>query len=340
MNTFDMLERQDKMFALQIFNSLLQNEQQKAIQAVQAFQSEMDFGGTSVTALIRRPTLSAPIHVESLEGIAEIIAREYVLESRSLEPKLQNGFSREEVDLFKQHGVFYGVHISPKLIATCEQLVVDHKDLLIEGFPDPYELPKHPREVIDAYFVELKKQRGLDLELSSLVLADTTTPEGMEGKKILNPTGLNEKLAKLSDITTQKVRDAGVNVDPLYFVSTDTDTPQRVLLSEGKSLLQGFPLTPGLTMCGSTATIDGFDFKYAYRIGLIAQTISNNIISSRMQGSYSPFIFVGMLSPFGYSNGAIPTGKMGDLRYQGNIDLKKEFEYQFGKDVHRLMGGK
>ena len=236
-----------------------------------------------------------------------------------------------------EHGLFYGVHISPKFLALAENLVVEHSELLLDGFPEPYQLPKESAEVVQQYFNELKEQKGLDLNISSLVLADTTTPKGFEGKKILNPTGLNEKLKKLSELTTEAVNQRGVKCDSLYFLCTDSDSPHRLPLSQQQQVSEGYLLTPGLTMCGSTATMDGFDFKYMYRFGIIAQLLSNNIIGSRMKRKFSPFTFVGMLSPFGYVNGAIPTGEMGELRYKGNINMKKEFLDQYEQCVRRLM---
>ncbi len=336
-NNYDALPLEKKILALQLFNQLLQNEQQKAMQAVQAFATGSLFGGTSVTALVRKPFLPQSLHPQGLEELAEAIADSYVAETRNLKPHLERAFTSTECELFLEHGLFYGVHVSPKLIALSEGLVVEHKDLLLEGFPEPYQLPKQAPEIIKEYFVRLKEERGLDLDLSSLVLADTTVPAGFEGKKILNPSNLNVKLSRLSSLITDLIKQKSVNVDALYLVSTDTDSPHRLLLSENKKPLEGYPLTPGLTMCGSTASIEGFDFLYVYRIGLIAQMIGNNIISSRMQGNFSPFTFVGMLSPFGYKNGAIPTGRMGDERYSGNLDLRKEFLFQYKSCIGRMM---
>ena len=129
----------------------------------------------------------------------------------------------------------------------------------------------------------------------------------------------------------------GHKADPLYVVATDTDSPHRLLTVQSNKPINGYPLTPGLSMCGSTSSVEGVDFMYIYRIGLIAQAISNNIISSKIKGKYSPFVFLGLLSPFGYSNAAIPTGEMGNLRYKGNIDLKKEFLHQYNTKIERLM---
>ena len=295
------------------------------------------FGGTSVTSLIKVPELNQQVYPGSYSDLAEIIAEQYVQESRAIEPLLDRAFTPKEFELFLEHGLFYGVHVSPKFLALAENLVVEHSELLLEGFPEPYQLPKESTEVVQEYFKELKKQKGLDLDISSLVLADTTTPKGFEGKKILNPIGLNEKLKKLSELTTTAVNERGVKCDELYFLCTDSDSPHRLLLSQQQRVSEGYPLTPGLTMCGSTATMDGFDFKYIYRFGTIAQLLSNNIIGSRMKRKFSPFTFVGMLSPFGYVNGAIPTGEMGKLRYEGNMDLKKEFLHQHEKCIQRLM---
>lgn len=334
---FDELTMTDKMLVLQLFNELLQNEQLKAAQAVQAYNAGCDFGGTSVTSLIRRPSLAQQLEPRSLDDVAESIAGAYVAEAKSLLPHLRKAFTAEEVELFAGHGIFYGVHVSPKLLALAEGLVVEHKDLRIDGFPEPYSLPKMPREVIDAYFTKLREERGLDIDLTSIILSDTTTPQGFEGKRILNPSNMNSKLVTLSELVAQRLQDKGVRADPLYLLCTDTDSPHRVLICQNQKPLEGYPLTPGLTLCGSTATMEGFDFKYVYRFGLIAQTITSNIIGSRMQSSFSPFVLVGMLSPFGYTNGAIPTGKMGNLRYEGDIDLRKEFLFQYERDVEKLL---
>ncbi len=295
------------------------------------------FGGTSVTALINQPILAEAITLQGYDHLAQIIAKSYKEEAQKILPVLNNAFTAEECALFQQHGLFYGLHISPKLLALSEGLIVEHKELLLPGFPEPYQLPKHPPEIINAYFQELKVQRGIDIELSSLILADTTTPKGYEGKKILNPSHINEKLTHLSQLITEKLKESNYLVDSLYLLSTDTDSPDRLLLSTQKKILSGYPLTPGVTLCGSTAAIDGFDFRYIYRMGLIAQQISSNIIASRLRQEYTPFVFFGMLSPFGYTNGAIPVGKMGNLRYSGNIDLKKEFGYVYENTITKLM---
>lgn len=334
---FEERSLEGKVLALNIFNEMLQNEQQKAIQAINAFSSGKDFGGTSISSLIRRPTLVSQIEPKNYEQLANIIAEEYIKDARDVYKNLEKGFTPEEVELFHEHGIFYGVHISPKLLGLAEGLIVDHKDLLLEGFPEPYSLPKESQEVIEAYLRELKKQRGLDIQLSSLVLADTTTPRNYEGKKILNPSGLNDKLTQLSELTTQAIRSKGEQADSPYMLSTDTDSPQRTLITGNKKPIEGYPLTPGLTMCGSTSTMEGFDFKFAYRIGLISQGISNNIVASKIKDGYNPFVFVGMLSPFGYTNGAIPTGEMGNLRYLGDIDLRKEFLFQHDREIVKLL---
>lgn len=338
MTDFYQLSLVEKVLALQLFNEMLQNEQQKAAQAVQAFNNGVNFGGTSVTALLRKPNLCDQLSPTSIEDLADSIAEHYVHESRAVVPLLRKAFTPDEVRLFEEHGVFYGVHISPKLIAISEGLVVDHDDLVLDGFPDPYSLKlRADKEMLRNYFIQLREQRGIDVNLTSIVLSDTTTPRELEGKRILNPTDLNRKLADLSAITTRKIRQKGLSVDQLYMLSTDTDSPHRLLVCQGLSPLQGYPLTPGLTMCGSTASMEGFDFKHVYRIGLIAQIISNNIVGSKMMDVFSPFMFIGILSPFGYVNGAIPTGKMGEMRYDGDIDLKKEFLFQYDKELKRLM---
>lgn len=335
---FDTLPVEKKVLALNLFCGLLQNEQQKAAQAMHAFNCGMAFGGTSISALVRVPSFDSQVEPRSFDELADLIARKYVEELRAVQGSLGRAFIDREVKLFEEHGLFYGAHISPKLIGLTEGLLVEHRDLLLPGFPDPYQLPNAPKTVIEAYFRDLKSQRGLDLKLSSLVLADTTTPKGYEGKKILNPVNLNEKLSRLSSLATQAIRNRGERCDELYLLCTDTDSPQRILLAEGRRVLEGYPLTPGLTMCGSTASMNGFDFKYAYRLGLIAQGLTNNIVSSKFNGCYSPFVFFGMLSPFGYVNGAIPTGKMGEIRYPGDIDLRKEFLFQFDNHIKKLIG--
>lgn len=337
---FENQEVSVKIHALQIFNEMLQNEQRKADQAVSAFNSKMSFGGTSLTALIRRPELKSQIEPENYKELAEEIGRAYIEESERVLPLLERGFTSKEVGLFQKHGIFYGIHVSPKLLALTEKLFIEHKELLLNGFPDPYFLYKYPQEVIENYFTELKKQRGLELDLGSIVLADTTTPRKYEGKKILNPCRLNEKLTELSKLTGEFLNDSYMNIDPLCFISTDTDSPHRMLLAYGEKPMRGYPLTPGLTMCGGTSSLEGLDFMYMYRIGLIAQSISSNIVASKITGTFSPFTFVGMLSPFGYEKGAIATGKMADLRYKGNINLKTEFDFQYKKNIERLVDEK
>ena len=336
MKTFDELTFEEKAHALHLFDQLLQNEQQKAIQAVTAYNSGAHFGGTSVTALVAKPELTESLQLNGLEELAARIADNYLKEVEKIKPLLMLGFSAEECDLFNEHGLFYAVHISPKLIALSEGLVVEHKDLILPGFPEPYALPKHPDRIND-YFAELHKQRGLDLDLSSLILADTTTPVGYEGKKILNPNRLNEKLSQLSALVTEALKAKGSNVDPLCVISSDTDSPHRLLICEGRKPIEGYPLTPGATLCGSTAAMGDFDFLYVYRISLISQMLSGNIISSRIAGKFSPFTFFSILSPFGYKNGAINPGKMGDLRYESNIDLRKEFLHQYEGKVKQLL---
>lgn len=334
---FNEESRDNKILALNLFNELLQNEQQKAFQAVNAFRSGNYFGGTSISSLIKFCEYKEKIEPQSYEELADKIADAYIMEEERIFSKLSNGFISDEIELFKEHGVFYGVHISPKLIGLTECLSVNHNDLLLEGFPDPYNLPNEPVEVVNEYLVELRKQRGIDIELSSIVLADTTTPKGYEGKKILNPFCLNDKLARLSVLIKEAMDSKNRFIDPLYLLSTDTDSPHRKLITERKSPLEGHVLTPGLTMCGSTSKIDGFDFKFAYRLGLVAQSLSNNIVASKINSKYKPFMFVGMLSPFGYVNGAIPTSEMGKLRYEGDIDMKREFEFQYDKCIRKLM---
>src|SRR3989338_8253152 len=212
---YDTLPLAKKILTLQLFNQLLQNEQKKAAQAVQALNTDSLFGGTSVTALVRRPSLQKPLYPAGLEELAEVIANCYTTEAKLLEPRLGAAFTTTEVELFFEHGLFYGVHVSPKLLALSEGLVVEHKDLLLKGFPEPYQLHKQSPEMVKEYFAKLKEERGLELDLSSLVLADTTVPQGYEGKKILNPSNLNTKLTKLSTLVTSKIREKKMPTDSL-----------------------------------------------------------------------------------------------------------------------------
>lgn len=326
-----------KFYQIMIANALVQNEQQKALQTVSAFRAGIQFGGTSVTSLITLPEMKVSLAPKSYEELADIIAEEYKKESDKIFPKLRGALSAEEVDLFAQHGLFFGIHISPKLLGITEKLVVTKEDLLLPGFPDPYELPRAEPEKIDAYFRELREKRGMNINSRSLILSDTTTPKELEGKRILNPIKLNDKLSTLSTLIQEAGSTKGLKMDAPYVLCTDSDSNYRISLVKGVSSLEETTLTPGLTPCGSTAKMEDFDFLYFYRMGLIAQLLSNNIIASKIRGIYNPFTFYGMLSPYGYKNGAINPGKMGNLRYPGDIDLIKEFEFLVKAKINRLI---
>ncbi|MEK6889703.1 MAG: hypothetical protein AABX35_00790, partial [Nanoarchaeota archaeon] len=117
-------------------SSLMQNEQQKAQQAVGAYRVGSDFGGTSISALVRVPELNNSIAPKNYVELADIIADSYIAETSKMSKKLKRAFTRKEVDIFKEHGLFFGLHISPKLLGITEGLTVNHREINLEGFPD------------------------------------------------------------------------------------------------------------------------------------------------------------------------------------------------------------
>ena len=106
----------------------------------------------------------------------------------------------------------------------------------------------------------------------------------------------------------------------------DTDTPytyHHLLGCNGRS---DMPILPGLTIMGSSGTIDAFRWLYCYRVSLISQKIQKSSLYSEAHGEFIPFVYYGVLVPRD-AEILLDMSNLDTLRYRGNLSPEIEFSY-------------
>jgi len=326
-------------------------------QGIKAGQSEPKgnslFQGTSISSLTIPYVIKEPLRLPTITELEKIIAKAYIFHHNRLKERVKKAII-EDVSDWINSGLFYVVIISSKLISQTFGLFVDQNEVVrnISGIKvDPHELTSYPLDTREKYYEEMKQRlnlfNGLDISLSelesSLVLADISKPRigELRNKIILAPVRCNEIACLMSRHITNLIRKKSqgkINPQGLAVVIYDTDTPNTYHYINGWHDFNGAPILPGLTVLGSSGTIDAFRWLYIYRISLLSQEIMKSSLYSQVHSKFMPFVFYGVLVPRD-AEILLETENLGRLRYKGNISPRLEYTYLVPQ-LYKAIGSK
>jgi hypothetical protein len=309
------------------------------------------FQGTSVSSLTIPCELTDPIHLSSIEQLEDAIADYYIILHDAHEESVQSAIM-EDTTRWRSEGLYYGIVLSSKIISQAFGLAVNDKDVVfpVDGtLVDPHEIISYSQAIRKKYFEACKGRiecfEGLpnleQVEIeSSLVLADISKPKIPEydQKLILAPIRCNEICTLISRHVTQKITEkTNGRISPRSLMVTiyDTDTPYTYHQITGYYGNATGPVLPGLTVMGTSGTIEAFRWLYAYRVSLISQKIMKSSLYSEVERKFYPFVFFGVLVERD-AEILLDLNKLGALRYRGNISPEIEFTYLVQKFSNQL----
>ena len=299
------------------------------------------FQGTSISSLTIPYKTTNPLEFNTVIELEEEIADGYI-ELHNRHAESVSTAILEDTQSWLKEGLYYGVVIGAKVISQAFGLFVLDKDVIfsVDGHcVDPHEITSYPQDVRDSYFMECKKRiscfDGMELKRNeleaSLVLADISKPklEKYKGKILLAPIRCNEIAALLSERVAERIREktsGKINPRSLSITIYDTDTPYTYHEVMGYGSCSFSPTLPGLTILGSSGTIDSFKWLYAYRVSLISQKIQKGSLYSEVHREFMPFVFFGVLVPRD-ADILLDMNNLHRLRYRGNFSPELEFAY-------------
>ena len=304
-------------------------------------QGDSLFQGTSISSLTIPYKTSNPLEFNTVIELEEEIADGYI-ELHNRHAESVSTAILEDTQSWLKEGLYYGVVIGAKVISQAFGLFVLDKDVIfsVDGHcVDPHEITSYPKDIRDSYFMECKKRiscfDGMELKRNeleaSLVLADISKPklDKYKGKILLAPIRCNEIAALLSERVAERIREktsGKINPRSLSITIYDTDTPYTYHEVMGYGSCSFSPTLPGLTILGSSGTIDSFKWLYAYRVSLISQKIQKGSLYSEVHREFMPFVFFGVLVPRD-ADILLDMNNLHRLRYRGNFSPELEFAY-------------
>ena len=304
-------------------------------------QGDSLFQGTSISSLTIPYKTSNPLEFNTVIELEEEIADGYI-ELHNRHAESVSTAILEDTQSWLKEGLYYGVVIGAKVISQAFGLFVLDKDVIfsVDGHcVDPHEITSYPKDIRDSYFMECKKRiscfDGMELKRNeleaSLVLADISKPklDKYKGKILLAPIRCNEIAALLSERVAERIREktsGKINPRSLSITIYDTDTPYTYHEVMGYGSCSFSPILPGLTILGSSGTIDSFKWLYAYRVSLISQKIQKGSLYSEVHREFMPFVFFGVLVPRD-ADILLDMNNLHRLRYRGNFSPELEFAY-------------
>lgn len=312
------------------------------------------FQGTSVTSITVPCELREPLRLDGVEQLEESIADHYIALHRKHEKTVRKAIV-EDVSSWMREGLFYSVLLSSKIISQAFQFKVKAQDVVFKiggKTIDPHEILTYPQELRQRYFEAAKKRIDCfadcgitqqELE-SSLVLADISKPriEEYADHLLLAPFRCNEIAAVLSsrvrDLIEAKSK-GKIKPRSLAIIIYDSDTPYAYHHLMGHNGRDAAPILPGLTVLGSSGTIDALRWLYLYRISLVGQKIMKSSLYSEVHKRFMPFVYYGVLVQRD-ADILLQMGDLGRLRYRGNIDPAIEFHYLLDSLVEYRKNGR
>lgn len=313
---------------------------------IKAWYSEPDelglFQGTSVTSITAPALFRDPLDFRDISAVEEAMALSYI-ELHDRHALTVRNSIMENTAKWLSEGLYYGMVLGSKVIAQAFGLAVEASDVVFDVngvLVDPHEITSYPAEIRQAYFQRCRDRiacfAGLpnltQIELeTALVLADISKPklEQYRGKILLAPIRCNEIAALISRRVTKRIQEiTGGRISPRSLMVTiyDTDTPYTYHQIAGYFGQPMCPILPGLTVLGTSGTIDAFRWLYAYRASLVAQKIMKGSLYSETTRRFIPFVFFGVLVERD-AEILLDLDNLSRLRYRGNVSPRIEFAY-------------
>lgn len=303
------------------------------------------FQGTSISSLTIPHELDKPLELAGVEHLEDVLAGAFIAQHDRYEHMVR-GTTHDNVDKWVKEGIYYGVVVGSKVISQAFQLAVPAENVIfnVDGvMVDPHEITSYPAEIRRKYFEAIKPRIGCfrDLDLTqaeleeSLVLSDISKPKlnDYRGKLILGPVRCNEICALLSRHLTALVKKkTNGRIAPRSLMVTiyDSDTPYTYHQIAGFYGHRQAPTLPGLTLLGSSGSIDAFRWLYIYRASLISQKMMKSSLYSESVKKFIPFVFFGVLVERD-ADILLNLDELGLLRYRGQLSPYIEFCYLLPK---------
>ncbi len=369
------LDRVSKIYLLGIYRDILANEQIKKCQLlndrdVYFKDSNMTLQGTSISGLSSPSILDKPIifnknnSVEQNIDIFTTILAECYLRNMKNDLKVFKKAFPDDLEQFRKIGTYWVGHISAKMLGLIFKLDIDMNKLDPKkyGIRVPFyqlmnnskysKLKKQYLEKVDNHSIRLITKK-------SFILSDSTGARGIVNDvnskernriRILVPSNINNILLFISKLTVKKINllkskykeTEKLNLRSLALICSDTDSPDGIYRELGWHPIEGYPLTPGCFILGSTGSLDLYclQAKYIYRLSLAAQEEMKNSITSNIKGKYTPVVWFGALSLHALTEHKIvDTKKLSELRYNGDFNPKKEFLHWLNKEGREYLRG-
>lgn len=340
---------------LNIFHRLLLHELMKASQATKWFSLDdgnNKFSGTSYTGLVSLPMLKAPICSVSMttKSIGDLLAELYLLTMERDLKRLGNSIPSRYQELYVRHGLYQTVHMSSKFLSQALGLMFPSELLSIDGFRDCHSLAEEAPETAESFLMKLRERLNAKISLGDITLADSTYPSELAaGKRVLGTSNTNSLLHQIAESCKEKIEwglrklwqvDSPQLIGP-QLVCSDTDNSYRYYVAAGYAEKNGDVFIPGPTLLGATGNLHNVDVFRIARIALCAQMVTGNSIHSDITRIYNPFCFFSVLPPDDLATGLVPKAGLSDLRYEGNISPKYEYENPVvQKKITRLLYGR
>ncbi|MBM09683.1 MAG: hypothetical protein CMF69_08935 [Magnetovibrio sp.] len=299
------------------------------------------FQGTSITSLSVPHVVDEPIPLQNIAHLEECIADAYIESHDSREAAVRTA-NIENVDRWMSEGLYFGIGIASKIVSQAFGLVAPVKDLVfaVDGVTvDPHEIMNYSPEIRKKYFEVCRERVQCISDFSpnqiefeqSLAIADISKPKiGIYSENLLlGPISCNEIAATLSKNVTVLIREKTnkrINPRSILIFIYDTDTPFTYHQLAGYYGHSQCPVLPGITLLGSSGTIDAFRWLYIYRCSLVAQKIMKSSLYSEVHRAFMPFVFFGVLVERD-AEILIDLNCLGQLRYRGNLSPYIEYSY-------------
>ncbi|MBS3074867.1 hypothetical protein J4429_00250 [Candidatus Pacearchaeota archaeon] len=364
-----------KVYLLDIYRDILANEQIKKCQLlnnrdVYFKDSNMTLQGTSVSGLSSPAILDRPIIFDknnsikqNLDKFTSILAECYLKNMKNDLKVFKKAFP-DDIEQFRKIGTYWVGHISAKMLGLIFKLDIDMDKL------DPnkyrinvpfYQLMNNSKySKLKKLYLEKTNNHSIKfISKKSFILSDSTGARGIVNDvnskersriRILVPSNVNNILSIISKLTVKKINllkskykeTENLNLKSLALICSDTDSPEGIYRELEWRPIEGYPLTPGCFILGSTGSLDLYclQAKYIYRLSLAAQEEMKNSITSNIKGKYTPVVWFGALSLHALTEHKIvDTEKLSELRYDGDYDPKKEFLHWINREGKEYLKG-
>ena len=369
------LDSSSKIYLLGIYRDILANEQIKKCQLlnnrdVYFKDSNMTLQGTSVSGLSSPAILDKPIIFDknnsveqNIETFTTILAECY-LKNMKQDLKVFKKAFPDDLEQFRKIGTYWVGHISAKMLGLIFKLDIDMDKLdpKLFGINVPfYQLMNNSKySKLKKQYLEKTNNHSIKLiTKKSFILSDSTGAKGIVNDvnskersriRILVPSNVNNILSIISKLTVKKINllknkykeTENLNLKSLALICSDTDSPDGIYRELGWHPIEGYPLTPGCFILGSTGSLDLYclQAKYVYRLSLAAQEEMKNSITSNIKEKYTPVVWFGALSLHALTEHKIvDTKRLSELRYNGDFDPKKEFLHWLNKEGKEYLKG-